>query len=381
MESRLALLLRLSASIAREHDLRTILAELTNITKLLLDADRCSIYLHDKGSATLWTIVAHGVQEIRIPDTQGIAGEVFQSREVLTIADAYEDPRFDRSIDRQTGYRSRAMLAMPLVSMNETALGVFQVINKTDGGSFNEQDIHLLQHVGLYAASTLEGALLNVQLKQAHEDVVYKLSSVTRFKDPETQNHIVRVGLYCAELARRQGWTQEDISLIQLAAPMHDIGKVGIPDQILQKPGSLDPDEWQIMQKHTLYGAQILEGGESRLLEMARALALDHHERWNGSGYPHGKQKCETSIFGRMTALADVFDALTSRRHYKDPWPADRVAEFIANGRESEFDPELVDLFLGCFDEMTAIKRNYHDEDSDQTTDRLSPNDPLSFQE
>lgn len=362
MESKLELLLKLSANIARERDLKKILAELANITKLLLDADRCSIFLHDRKSSQLWTIVAHGVKEIRIPDTGGIAGAVFQSREVLTIADAYEDARFDRNVDQQTGYRSRAMLAMPLVNKNDVPIGVFQVINKTTDGTFTQDDVNLLQHVGLYAGSALESAMLYEQLKRAHEDVIFKLSSATKFKDPETQNHIIRVGLYCGLLAKAQGWAQEDIDLVQLAAPMHDIGKVGIPDRILQKPGPLDPDEWQIMQKHTVYGYEILKGGEAKLLEMARSLALEHHEKWNGAGYPNGKKEHEISIFGRMTALADVFDALTSKRHYKDAWPVEKVAEFIRDARAKEFDPELADLFLSHFDAMVAIKRNYRDE-------------------
>lgn len=360
-QSTLELLLKLSAQIAKERDLKVILVKMTDITKTLLKADRCSIFLHDAFQQQLWTIIAHGVKEIRIPDNHGIAGTSFQTNQTINIPDAYADQRFDRSIDTRTGYRTRSMLAMPLTDRNNSPIGVFQVINKEHDTPFSPDDISLLQHVGLFASSVIEGAFLYEQLKKAHVDVIYKLSSATKFKDPETKNHIIRVGLYCAKLAEVLGWENEEVNTIKLAAPMHDIGKVGIPDAILQKPAKLDEHEWKIMQKHTLYGYEILRGGESRLLEIARTLALEHHERWNGTGYPHGKKETEISIYGRMGALADVFDALTASRHYKEAWPAEKVKQHILAERASSFDPQLTDLFLDNFHEMVAIRQEYKD--------------------
>jgi hypothetical protein len=362
VDHRLQILLALSADLAKERDLRSVLVKMTGATRELLLADRCGIFLHDVKRQELWTIVADGVKEIRMPDSRGIAGHVLRTEESLNIPDAYADPRFNRETDAITGYRTRAILAIPLIDMHGTAIGVFQVINKVDGEAFSNDDCDLLRHIAVYAASAIESAQLYDKLRRAHEDVVYKLSHATKFKDPETSNHIIRVGLYCEVIGRNLGWTQEDVDIIKLAAPMHDIGKVGVPDVILQKPAPLDDEEWTIMKRHTTYGYEILKGGESRLMEVAAVLALEHHEKWVGGGYPEGKKGEAISIHGRMTALADVFDALTSKRHYKDAWPRDRVLSLLREERGRHFDPALDDIFLDKIDEMYAIKTQYKDE-------------------
>lgn len=360
-QDKLQILLGLSAQLAAKRDLDSILVKMTEITRMLLNADRCGIFLHDRETAQLWTIVADGVDEIRIPDNKGLAGHVLKTREALNIEDAYENEHFDRKVDKETGYRTRTMLAVPLVDMQGEIIGVYQVINKNEG-TFNSDDENLLRHLCMYAASEIESAMLYEKLRKAHEDVVYKLSHATKFKDPETQNHIIRVGLYCDLFAREMGMPDEERGIIKLAAPMHDIGKVGVPDKILQKPGPLDDDEWVIMKKHTTYGYEILKGGDSRLMEVAALVALEHHEKWTGRGYPEGKVGEDISLYGRMVALADVFDALTSKRHYKDAWPRDRVMSLMREERGQHFDPQLVDIFLDRADEMYGIKAEYKDE-------------------
>jgi HD-GYP domain-containing protein (c-di-GMP phosphodiesterase class II) len=258
---------------------------------------------------------------------------------------------------------------MPLCNVSDGhPIGVFQVINKLSGTTFTSEDVDLLSHVSLYASSTIEGALLNERLRRAHRDVIYKLSSATKFKDPETQNHIIRVGLYCAAIAQKLGWSEEQIETIRLAAPMHDIGKVGIPDAILQKPGPLTEDEWIIMRKHTEYGYNILDGSDSSLLAMAKELALDHHEKWDGSGYPNNKSGDKISLAGRITALADVFDALTSPRHYKPAWTTPRVTAHIAEQNGKHFDPDLTVIFLNNIDIMTKIRAEWQDPELIVTT-------------
>lgn len=358
---KLQILLGLSAEVASNRDLNTVLAKLTDITKLLLNADRCGIFLHDNDAEELWTIVADGVDEIRIPDDKGIAGHVLKTRKPLNIPDAYENPHFDRAVDMDTGYRTKTMLAIPMADMTGKVIGVFQVINKY-GGEFTDEDENLLRHLSLYAGSEIESAMLYDKLRRAHEDVIYKLSHATKFKDPETQNHIIRVGLYCDLFAEDLGLSAEDSEMIKLAAPMHDIGKVGVPDNILQKPGPLDDDEWVIMKKHTTFGHDILKDADSLLLEIAAVVALEHHEKWNGRGYPAGKAEEDISIYGRMVALADVFDALTSKRHYKDAWPRKRVMGLFREERGQHFDPTLVDIFLDRADDMYGIKEEYKDE-------------------
>jgi transcriptional regulator with GAF, ATPase, and Fis domain len=270
MERKLKTLLEYSSKIAKERELKKVLLLLTDLVKEIMEADRCSIFLYDRKKKTLWTIVAHGVERIEINVDKGIAGYVFRTGEILNIPDAYKDPRFDRNVDKKTGYRTKTVLAVPLFDRNKNIIGVFQVINKLTAGIFSEEDIDLLKHVSLYASSTIENAILYEKLKKAHEDVIYRLSHATKFKDPETQNHIIRVGLYCEILAMEAGLDEESVELVKLAAPMHDIGKVGIPDRVLLKPGKLNSEEWEIMKKHTVYGYEILKGGDSRLLQSCR---------------------------------------------------------------------------------------------------------------
>ncbi len=363
MERKLKTLLEYSSKIAKERELKKVLLLLTDLVKEIMEADRCSIFLYDRKKKTLWTIVAHGVERIEINVDKGIAGYVFRTGEILNIPDAYKDPRFDRNVDKKTGYRTKTVLAVPLFDRNKNIIGVFQVINKLTAGIFSEEDIDLLKHVSLYASSTIENAILYEKLKKAHEDVIYRLSHATKFKDPETQNHIIRVGLYCEILAMEAGLDEESVELVKLAAPMHDIGKVGIPDRVLLKPGKLNSEEWEIMKKHTVYGYEILKGGDSRLLQIAADIAVEHHERWDGSGYPFGKKGEEISIYGRMTSISDVFDALTSNRPYKRAWNIDKTVQFFKEQRGKQFDPFLTDIFLKNIDRIYSIKKELKDEE------------------
>jgi len=152
------------------------------------------------------------------------------------------------------------------------------------------------------------------------------------------------------------------VDAVLYAAPMHDVGKIGIPDQILLKPGKLNPDEWEIMKQHTTIGAQILKGSASGFIKLAAIIALTHHERWNGTGYPRGLKGPGIPLLGRITAIADVFDALTSKRPYKKPFSVEESFRIIKEGRETHFDPKVVDAFLAVTNEVLAIKKEYLDE-------------------
>lgn len=363
MDKKLKMLLKVSSELVKEKELSKILLKLTEITKTLISVDRSSIFLHDKDKKELWTIVADGVKEIRIAEDKGIAGEVNMSKKHLIINDAYSDSRFNKEIDRKTGYHTRNILTVALINQKQEGIGVFQVINKQDGKDFEQEDVDLLSHLGFYAGSVIENAQLYEKLKKSHEDIIYRLAYATGCKDPETKNHIIRVGLYCATMAKALNWDEEEIEVIRLAAPMHDIGKVGVPDNILKKPGKLTEEEWVIMRKHTLFGYDILKNSDSRLIQVAAILALDHHEKYNGEGYPNGKKMNEISIYGKMTAIADVFDALTSKRHYKEAWSFDRVAKVLEEESGEHFDPKIVKLFLENYDKMLEIKKTYIDEE------------------
>jgi len=359
---KLRLLLKVSSEMTKDKDLKSILIQLTDITNKLLEADRCSIFLNDEKKKELWTIVADGVKEIRIPNNIGIAGEVFVTKKALNIPDAYSYEKFNKKVDKKTGYHTKNILAVPLINHLGEILGVFQVINKLTADSFSQDDLDLLNHIGGYAASNIENVILYDKLREAQEDVIYKLSHATSYKDPETKNHIIRVGLFSAVIARALGWKEDKVDLIKLAAPMHDIGKVGIPDKILNKPGKLSDPEYEVMKKHTLYGYDILAGGGSDLSEIASIISLEHHEKWDGTGYPNGKKGKEISIYARITMVSDVFDALASERPYKKAWSIEDAIKELKLNSGTHFDPNIVDLFEKNLDEILKIKKEFNDE-------------------
>jgi cyclic di-GMP phosphodiesterase len=170
------------------------------------------------------------------------------------------------------------------------------------------------------------------------------------FRDDDTGQHIVRMSAMCARPARAAGLDERDCELLLNAAPMHDIGKLGIPDAVLLKSGNLNAAEWEVMQSHAAIGAKLLADSRSELVQLAREIALTHHERWDGSGYPRGLAGEEIPLPGRICAICDVFDALTSARPYKDPWPVERAAADIQGQAGRHFDPALVPLFLELID-------------------------------
>jgi len=207
------------------------------------------------------------------------------------------------------------------------------------------------------AERTKELALAFEKLKLASLDTINRLSAAAEYKDEDTGEHIIRMSHYSAVIARQMGLDDPTVELILNASPMHDIGKIGTPDRVLVKPGKLDADEWEIMKQHAAIGASILEGAESDVIQMGERIALSHHEKWDGSGYPQGLQGEAIPIEGRITAIDDVFDALTSRRPYKEPFSLEKSIGIIEEGRGTHFDPEVMDAFFAVMDEILEIKR------------------------
>ena len=181
------------------------------------------------------------------------------------------------------------------------------------------------------------------ELHHTRLQVVQRLGKAAEYRDEETGNHILRMSHICALLAREIGWDEAQCDLILNASPMHDIGKIGIPDAVLQKPGKFEPEEWEIMKTHAAIGAKLLDGDDSDLMQMAREIALSHHEKWDGSGYPNGLSGEAIPISGRIAAVADVFDALTSVRPYKKAWTVETAVDLIRENSGKHFDPALVE--------------------------------------
>jgi putative two-component system response regulator len=207
-----------------------------------------------------------------------------------------------------------------------------------------------------------------LKIKAASLDTIYRLSMAAELRDEDTGAHVKRVSRYSAAIARRMGLDEETIETILYASPLHDLGKIGISDQILLKPAKLEPAEWEIMKQHSVIGAKILKSSDAEFIRLAEIIAQSHHEKWDGSGYPNGLQGIDIPIAGRITAIADVFDALTSKRPYKEPFSVEDSLVIIRKGRGSHFDPDVVNAFFAIQDEILAIKNEY-DDDNQQTDD------------
>ncbi|MBI5834053.1 MAG: HD domain-containing protein [Armatimonadetes bacterium] len=193
-------------------------------------------------------------------------------------------------------------------------------------------------------------------LRQSRHDAVHRLVVAAEYRDQRTLEHIERMSSYTALLARRMGLPERDVEMIREASAMHDVGKIGIPEHILLKPGQLDPEEWEVMRQHAEIGAVILRDTMSDLLIAGEQIARSHHERWDGSGYPEGLAGESIPLWGRICAIADVFDALTSERPYKRAYDAESAFATMAQGRGTHFDPRLLDLFFEAAGDVQRIR-------------------------
>jgi putative two-component system response regulator len=199
-------------------------------------------------------------------------------------------------------------------------------------------------------------------LRESRLEIVQRLGLAAEYKDNETGLHVIRMSHFSRVLGLAAGMTEAEADDLLHAAPMHDVGKIGIPDRILQKPGPLDPDEWKIMQSHATIGAEIIGEHQSGMLALARNIALTHHEKWDGSGYPKGLKGVDIPLEGRITAIADVFDALTSVRPYKKAWTEEEALDLLVQQKGKHFDPGLVDLFLAQMPAIRAIRQRWAEE-------------------
>ncbi len=215
-------------------------------------------------------------------------------------------------------------------------------------------------HLSLVRATVLE---------RSQQDAIYMLGEAGHFKDNDTGSHIWRMAAYAGALAAACGWTADACQLIELAAPMHDTGKIGIPDAILCKPGKLNADEWVIMRTHCRIGFEILSASEAPIFVMAAEIALRHHEKFDGSGYPDGLAGESIPESARIIALADVFDALSMKRPYKEAWPLDQVMASLCEGSNKHFDPRMVDLFVSILPQILEIKEGWDARESGKAFD------------
>ncbi|GHS89817.1 hypothetical protein FACS189487_10750 [Campylobacterota bacterium] len=358
----LELLFDYVAKVSREREIDRILVLMADLGRELVAADRCTLWLANAEKTEMWTRVAHGIPMVSIPIESGIAGLTFRDKTPIIIDDAYSDARFNPEVDFKSGYKTRTILALPIYDNNGEIMGVYQAINKVFAeGKFSQTDLHRLTLAATYSGNALESAIARQEIEDTQKDVILMMGEAGETRSKETGNHVKRVSEYSYVIAEGYGMSIGECELLRMASPMHDIGKIAISDAILKKPGKLDEAEFEIMKTHAEVGYHILGGSSRKILKAAAIVAYEHHEKFNGRGYPRAIVGENIHIFGRITAIADVFDALGSDRVYKKAWELDRILDYFRQERGEHFDPKLVDVFLERFDALLAIRNKFVD--------------------
>jgi len=323
--------------------------------------------------------------EIDIND-KSMAGYVAMTKKPLIISDAYQLDQtvpygFNRSFDQQASYHTRSVLSVPLIASQNRLIGVMQIINslndQRDPIPFRSEDELVIAYFANHAAGCIEKAKMT-------REIILRMIGIAEMRDPEeTGSHVNRVGAYSIEIyskwAMNHNVSEAEIKkirdILRIAAMLHDVGKVAISDTLLKKCGPLSDEEYVQMQRHVILGARLFKNSTSDWDDMAAEIALNHHEKWDGSGYPGkvgniiddnwtpgpGKKGSEIPLFARIVALSDVYDALTSQRIYKDGWPEEKVVQYMQEQKGKHFDPEMVDVFFSIYDIIRAIQSKYAD--------------------
>jgi response regulator RpfG family c-di-GMP phosphodiesterase len=227
--------------------------------------------------------------------------------------------------------------------------------------ALSDWDRYLLEIFCANVAVAFDNINLNNEIRETQREIIFKLGEIVETRSRETGNHVKRVAEYSVLLAEKYGLPHDQLQVLRVSSPMHDVGKVGIPDAILNKPGKLTAEEYNLIKAHTVIGHEMLKASRRELLQAAAIIALQHHEHWDGGGYPHGLKGEEIHVFGRISAVADVFDALAVRRAYKEPWPLDRIIAYFREQRGRQFDPRVVDILLDNLDDFVRIQQEFPD--------------------
>jgi HD-GYP domain-containing protein (c-di-GMP phosphodiesterase class II) len=405
-------IIHLSTELNTVQDLDILLEKILTEAKRILNADAGSIQIKEGDELVFYHAQTDSKQRLLKPgqkrpyinnrtriDKRSISGYSALTGEIINIPDAYNIPssapyKHDPTSDRESDYRTKSMITIPLKNNLNEVLGVMQIVNslrsgadEKDGvfcGNFDSSDEMIALHFANIASMILQRA----QMTRA---LILRMISMAELRDPkETGAHVNRVASYAVEIydawAEQKKIPKEEINrkrdILRMAAMLHDVGKVAVSDLILKKPSRFTPEEFEIMKTHSFQGARLFKLRQSEFDEMAAVVALTHHENWDGTGYP-GRIDVETGmplekdskgnaiplkgeeipIFGRIVAVADVFDALSSKRVYKDAWDIDSVLKEIRSMSGKKFDPELVDIFFDSLDVIGRIKVRYPDQE------------------
>jgi HD-GYP domain-containing protein (c-di-GMP phosphodiesterase class II) len=347
-EARLALLEEVARQVGTVSELAQLVEQITRMTQHTLRASASSVLLLDEEKQELFFRVAEGdaksaLKEVRINVGSSIAGWVARNGKPAIVNDVSKDPRHFKGIDKATGFETKAMMCAPLL-VHRKVIGVLEVLNKVDGSEFTEQDLETLVSVASTAAIAIENTRLHHSLKQECKSTIKALAAAIDAKDPYTSGHSQHVMEYALLAGASLSLSSQDLEVLEYAGILHDVGKIGIPDSILGKPGKLTEDEYGIIKRHPVISASILDGVQ--FLEAARTLVLYHHERYDGRGYPDGLKGEEIPLGARILAVADSFDAITSSRPYRAAMSAQEAIDELHRCTGTQFCPVAVQAFL-----------------------------------
>jgi putative two-component system response regulator len=364
-------------SLESERELPLFLDKLLSNARDIVGASAGSLYLIDTDARILQIKVCQNdevdinsffeathTKESGIPlSHESIAGYAAVSGEVVHVPDVdHIDEqlpyRFSSKIDQGSGFVSKSILAVPIRHPSDGVIGVLELFNPLTG-AFENWNIGILKNFAILAAVTLSNIRLYNSLKSSYLETVFKLGVASEFKDSDTYNHIHRIGYMTKIIARHMGFSAAEQETLFHASSMHDIGKIGIPDSILKKGDELNDEEWEIMRKHPEMGAKMLGGTDSEILQASEKIALCHHEKWNGKGYPKGLVGDQIPKSAQIVAVADVFDALVHQRVYKPAWKVQEALDFIKSKRGEDFSPQVVDAFFKGVEEILEVQKNF----------------------
>ncbi len=350
-------IIRITRAISTVHDLHTLITLLASETSKVLNVERSTVFLYNGKTDELWSYVAEGESnEIRFSADQGIAGSVFRSEKTMILHDVSGDERFNKDIDDTTGFITRNMITAPIINPSGHCIGVFQVINK-EGGNFRDNDSEFLEIVAAEAAVTIENVRLLESRKRMFESLIKALIISIEARDPLTAGHSFDVTFLTGKISEYLKLDENTSEAIYYAALLHDYGKIAVPDSILKKPGTLSIEEFSILRKHVQHTRIILSQIEfEERLEQVPVFASQHHERIDGEGYPDGLKGDEISIGGRIIAVADVFEALTAKRHYREPFSLGKTLNILVEGIDTQFDRDAVLALRQYFIDISKIK-------------------------
>lgn len=370
-------LFNISESIASIRDEDRLLDFILNAALDRVDGKRGSLMLVSADGHRLEVVRSVGLPEEQsravVEVNNSISGWVAENVKPLFIEDISRNPamqELSRNANNSASFisvpleRKGAALedSMIMDSSMPQVIAVLNVTEKRDGRHFTESDLKTLSILANHAAAALENVRLIRDMEDNQREIVFRLGEIVETRSRETGNHVKRVAEFCKVIALKYGMNPKEAEVLRLAAPLHDVGKVGIPDAVLNKPGKLTDEEFEIIKTHAHIGYDMLKVAKGRIMQAAAIIALQHHEKFDGTGYPHGLKGKDIHIFGRICGLADVFDALGVERVYKPAWELEKILDLFREQRGRHFDPEILDVFFANLDEIIAIRDLFPDD-------------------